>query len=279
MIHDAISHITGNYSKLTESEKKLADYILLHYNDAVNMNVQDLAEKAEVSSAAVIRFAQHMGFDGYTSFRLFLAQRRPEHEDFILDLKKNRGTAQEQVEKVINASIEAIRLTAYEMDYESLERTAEAIKGASRLLLFGAGSSHIVCDDASHKFQRLGKHAISLCDTHMAIVNLNNFDKNDLVIGISHSGENADVCKILNAAQKSGISTLAITTFAGSPVCEFADFLLYTKTRESPLHKIAFTSRISQFAAIDSLVMAYILKDYDRCMQNIDRLSTQLKNI
>jgi len=279
MIHDAISHITGNYSKLTDAEKKLADYILLNYNDAVNMNVQELSKKAGVSSAAVIRFAQHMGFDGYTSFRLFLAQRRPDHEDFILDLQKNRGTTQEQVDKVINASIDAIRLTAYDMDYSVLEKAAEKIKNANRILFFGAGSSHIVGLDATHKFQRLGKYSLSLCDTHMAVVNLNSFDKNDLVIGISHSGENADVCKILSIAQNLNINTLAITTFAGSPVCEFADNILYTKTRESPIHKLAFTSRISQFAAIDSLVMAYILKDYDKCMQNIERLSKQLKNI
>lgn len=279
MIQDAISHITNNYSNLTDIEKKLADYILLNYSDAVKMNVQEIAEKASVSSATVIRFAKHMGFDGYTAFRLFLAQRRPDHEDFILDLKKNRGTVQQQVDKVINASIEAIRLTAYEMDYDILEKSAVAVKTANRILFFGTGSSHIVCSDAAHKFQRLGKHAISLCDTHMAIVNLNSFEKTDLVIGISHSGENAEVCKILNSAKSSGICTIAITTFAGSPVCRSADYILYTKTRESPVHKIAFTSRISQFAAIDSLVMAYILKDYDKCMQNIDRLSKQLKNI
>lgn len=279
MIHDAISHITGNYSKLTDAEKKLADYILLNYNDAVNMNVHELSTKAGVSSAAVIRFAQHMGFDGYTSFRLFLAQRRPDHEDFILDLQKNRGTLQEQVDKVINASIDAIRLTAYDMDYSVLEKTAELIKKADRLLIFGAGSSHIVGLDAAHKFQRLGKYAISLCDVHMAVVNLNSFSENDLVIGISHSGENADVCKVLDISKNLNISTLAITTFADSPICQYADNILYTKTRESPLHKIAFTSRISQFAAIDSLVMAYILKDYDKCMQNIEKLSKQLKNI
>ena len=117
MAQDAIAYITDKYIKLTDVEKRLADYIISNYDMAVNLSVQALAENANVSPAAVVRFARQMGFDGYKAFRLFLVANRPAHEDFILDLKKERGTVETQVEKVINANIEAMRLTEESLDY------------------------------------------------------------------------------------------------------------------------------------------------------------------
>ena len=104
MKQDAIAFITEKYLKLTDVEKKLADYIISNFDIAINSSVQALAKKADVSPAAVVRFARQMGFEGYKAFRLFLVANRPEHEDFILDLKKERGTVETQVSKVINAN-------------------------------------------------------------------------------------------------------------------------------------------------------------------------------
>ena len=72
MAQDAIAYITDKYIKLTDVEKRLADYIISNYDMAVNLSVQALAENANVSPAAVVRFARQMGFDGYKAFRLFL---------------------------------------------------------------------------------------------------------------------------------------------------------------------------------------------------------------
>lgn len=279
MKQDAIAHITERYTALTESEKKLADFILLHFSEVIEMSVHELAKASNVSAAAVIRFAKQMGFDGFKKFRYFLIENRPKHQDFIVDLQKSRGTTEEEVSKVINASIEAMRSTAQDLDFNELETIAKKIKNASNILLFGTGTSYIVCQDNALKFQRLGKMSTAICDTHSAAVFLNNLKKDDIVIGISHSGENSDTCKVLKLAQESNITTVAVTTFAGSPICFVSNHILFTKTRESPLHKIAITSRISQFSAMDSLLMAYLVADYENCITNIDKLGNKLTNI
>lgn len=278
-MQDAIVYITDKYIKLTAVEKKLADYIISHYDEALSHSVQALAKNADVSAATVIRFAHQMGFEGYKELRLFLATHRPEHEDIILDLKKERGTIETQVENVINANIEAMRLTGDGLDYGVLEKVANSFKKANQVTFFGTGTSYIVCSDSSLKFQRLGKITGAYCDLHSATVAMANMNENDLLIAVSHSGQNKDTCKAVEIAKKCGIKTLAITTFSESRISNLADFVLLTKTRESPLHKIAISSRISQFAVMDSLLMACIVTDYENCISHIDNLSEKLKLI
>ena len=279
MATDAIVYITDKYIKLTDVEKKLADYIISNYDEALVASVHTLAANAGVSPAAVVRFARQMGFDGYKSFRLFLVANRPEHEDFIIDLKKEHGTIETQVKKVINADIEAMRLTTDNLDFAVLERVTEILKGAQQIVFFGTGTSYMVCNDSTLKFQRLGKLATSYCDLHTATVAMANMNKNDILIAVSHSGQNRETCAAVEMAKKMGIKTLAITTFSESRISGIADYVLYTKTRESPLHKIAITSRISQFAVLDALIMATMVADNERAVSHIDKLSENLKQI
>lgn len=279
MSQDAIAYITDKYIKLTNVERKIADYVILHYDESLSLSVQALAEKAEVSAATVIRFAQQMGFEGYKELRLFLATNRPEHEDVIVDLKKERGTVETQVSKVINANIEAMRLTGENLDYDILEKIALKIKDARQIILFGTGTSYIVCTDSALKFQRLGKIASAYCDLHSATVAIANMAENDVLIAVSHSGQNIDTCKAVEIAKNSGIKTLAVTTFSESKISIIADYVLLTKTRESPLHKIAISSRISQFAVMDSLLMACMVTDYSDSISHIDLLSKKIKEI
>lgn len=279
MSQDAIVYITDKYIKLTEVERKLADYIISNYDEALNLSVQALAEKAKVSPAAVVRFSRQMGFDGFKAFRMFLVANRPAHDDFILDLKKERGTVATQVEKVINANIEAMRLTGESLDFVVLEKMAEAFKYANQIIFFGTGTSHMVCSDSALKFQRLGKITGAYCDLHSATVAMANMNENDILIAVSHSGQNNDTCKAVEMAKHYGIKTLAVTTFSESKISTIADYVLLSKTRESPLHKIAITSRISQFAVLDSLLMACMVTDYENSINHIDKLGEKLKLI
>ena len=279
MSQDAIAYITDKYIKLTAVEKKLADYVISNYDESLSLSVQALAERAKVSAATVIRFAQQMGFEGYKELRLFLATNRPQHEDVIVDLKKERGTIETKVSKVINADIEAMRLTLENLDFKALEEVATAIKQAGQVIFFGTGTSFMVCNDTSLKIQRLGKISSCYSDLHSLTVALSNMKDNDMLIAVSHSGQNKDTCKAVEVAKKSGIKTLAVTTFSESTISGLADYVLLSKTRESPLHKIAITSRISQFAVMDSLLMAIMVTDYDNCISHIETLSGKLKLI
>lgn len=273
MKEDTMRFFTEHYTELTDSEKQIADYIIANLNEVIYMNVHTLAERAQVSVATIVRFSQHLGFDGYRTFKLFLAKCNGDHEDYILDIKKEPNITVNQVQKVLNAEMNSIRLTLEGIDYTVLEKVALQIKSAKNLLFCGTGTSNIVGNDACLKFQRTGKFSFCACDLHTAVLYMSSFTTDDLVIGISHSGQNETVCKVMETAGQTKIPTVAITTFPGSRICSCADSILYTQTRESPFHKVAITSRISQFAVMDALFMAYVAIDRDSSLEHVNRLS------
>lgn len=59
---------------MTDTEKRIADYLLIHGSDAMHMNAKELAVSCDTSPAAVVRFAKKLGFKGFTALKLDLAR-------------------------------------------------------------------------------------------------------------------------------------------------------------------------------------------------------------
>ena len=60
--------IQGKKHRLTNTELKLADYILEHYDEALNYNVTELGRQCGVSDASVVRFCKKLGYKGLSGF-------------------------------------------------------------------------------------------------------------------------------------------------------------------------------------------------------------------
>ena len=61
--------IMAGYGDLRKSEKKAADYILDHLEEAAGASIDRLAKAAEVSQPTVLRTLRALGFRGYKDFK------------------------------------------------------------------------------------------------------------------------------------------------------------------------------------------------------------------
>ena len=272
MNKDFIQFITGKYTLLTDSEKMLSDYIIKNFEHVLTSSIHTLAKETNVSIATVVRFAQHLGFEGYKDFRLYLAQCVNNQEDFILDFSKGEKSPESQISRMLSSCSDCLSLTQKNIDYSLLSEISENIHNAHKIAFFGVETSYIVCQDAKIKFNRIGVLADCACEQSSASAILLNMKKGDVVFGISHSGNNSFVEAVLKSARSRGIKTIAVTTFKNSKICSVADRVLYTQTRESPMHKTALTSRIGQFAMMDSLFMMYLTSYYNDCTEKTQEL-------
>lgn len=69
-----IEIIKEKYQKIYTAKRKVADFVLDRPQEAVNMNVAELAKQSDVSEATVIRLCHHLGYSGYYQFRILLAK-------------------------------------------------------------------------------------------------------------------------------------------------------------------------------------------------------------
>lgn len=103
----------------SNTEQAIAKYITENCREIANLSTRQLAKKTFTSSAAIVRFSQKLGFEGYTDFKSkFLAEMLKNisepKDKFITDKDK----INEIIEKVINIEISALKET-----YEKINKT------------------------------------------------------------------------------------------------------------------------------------------------------------
>jgi DNA-binding MurR/RpiR family transcriptional regulator len=97
-----------------------------------------------------------------------------------------------------------------------------------------------------------------------------------VAIGISFSGESAEVIKCLQNARKNGAMTVCITTFIRSAITEAADIKLFTAPVQSYYQKIDLPSKMSLTAILDILYLNAVLNDRKKALEYISKSEEEL---
>lgn len=71
---NGLLRIRQRYQGLAQSDKKLADYLLLQPDTARHLSSQQLANEAGVSQSSVVKFAQKLGYKGFPALKLALSE-------------------------------------------------------------------------------------------------------------------------------------------------------------------------------------------------------------
>src|SRR6056297_1469536 len=183
-----IPRIRSEYKSLPPSEVKVADYVLENPEEIIYLSVSELATAVDVSDSTIIRFCKDVGFKGYQEFKLFIAQ------DLVVTIENiNEDISSDDDLKTLSQKItysnkQAIDETMSVLNLEDLEKAINKIAEADKIQFFGVGASGITACDAKYKFLRIGKNVDCYTDAHLQAMSASTLNKNDLVIGISHSG-------------------------------------------------------------------------------------------
>lgn len=258
-----LMNIKSKLKVLTDSEKKVANYVLDNYMDVLDYTVTELSEKADVSDATVVRFCRSIGYKGYQDLKINLAQDAiVPYKHLNTSLEKEDKPSQIAL-KVIRSEIETLEETINILDMKELEQAARAIKNARKVVFFGCGGSAMVAMDAMHKFLKIGIHCIIQMDVDVQAMESALLGPEDVAFGISHSGTNRNVIECLKNARDNGATLIGLTTYGKSPMQRLCDYLLMTSTRETIFRSESVTARVAQLSVIDSLVAIMSYMDYD----------------
>lgn len=257
------------YKDMGHSEKKIADWIVTNFQEIIGLSISELAERCNCGEATIVRFSRRLGLSGYQDLKLKIAQESAntaaggvlgiESGDSCYDIFNKRirdiAIALENTKSVLNA--------------ENIEKAANVVKDARRIVIFGLGNSASVAVDAQHKFLRAGLDAIAYCDNHMQAIAASHLHKGDVAIGVSHSGASIDVVDALKTAREAGAKTICITNFGESPINEHSDIILNTRSDETKYSILAMSSRIAQLAIFDAIYTYIVMHSNKAAVQAI----------
>jgi len=246
--------LVDNRVRLTPSQRRIMQYIVDNYEEAIFLTASQLAHSVGVSEATVVRLAQALGFDGYpgmqSKFREGLQDRlstvtRLEH---TVDHVRQVGDV---VVKVLQEDIQNLSQTLRNLPIEVFEQAVTDIEKAKRIFVVGLRGAHAPALTLATYLRFLGKQAQLLMPGHGELWDiLQGLQKTDLVIGISLPRYTSVTVEVLEHARRQRARVGAITDSPLSPLARHAHWVLTARCR--------LDSFIESFTAATSLINALL---------------------
>lgn len=275
-----ISKIKEHRDSLRKSERKVADFILDNSTAVINMRIVDVASNAEVSEPTVLRFCRALGFDGFQSFKLLLAQHQGTSNSFSQFSVDDNDTVADLSKKVFDSTIGSLLAVRDYLDPAMLEKAINALSDANRVEFYGFGASGSVAADAQHKFFRLQVSTAAYTDPHIQLMSAISLSQTDVVVAISQSGRTKALIQSVNLALEAGATVIGLAP-QNTPLTELCSIPIYVNVEEDQHEFTPVSSRIAHLLVIDVLAMGVaryrksLLKDHLRRMnKNLRTLRT-----
>jgi RpiR family carbohydrate utilization transcriptional regulator len=242
------------------------------------MRVADLASAAGVSEPTVIRFCRAMGFDGFQSFKLQLAQYLGSSGTYVQFSVSDADSVADVNRKVFDATIGSLLNVRDEMDPVALEKAIAALSAARRVEFYGFGASGSVAIDAQHKFFRLQVSAAAYTDPHIQHMSAISLKQEDVVVAISQSGRTKALIQSVNLAREAGATVIGLVPL-GTPLAELCDLPIHINVTESEHVFTPVSSRIAHLVVIDVLAMGVARYRSDLLKDHLKRLNRSLRTL
>ncbi|MCE5330114.1 MurR/RpiR family transcriptional regulator [bacterium] len=256
---NCITKLKTLYPQMTDSEKKIADYVLNHPEEIYKLNIHDLAKLNKVSLPTVFRFTQTLGFEGFKEFKIELIKDMAVGLNMSVE-NTDYSSTESITRNIFEQDINNLKETLNLIDYENLEKAVNIIINSRRILFFAVSASLSVAFDAYNKFLRAGFISYYVSDSYSQRIYSTQCNSDDVAIGISFSGESIEVVECLKNARGNNAKTICVTTFMKSSITNYADISLLTVPVKYQYQKIDIPSRMSQHALLDALYLNVILK-------------------
>jgi len=230
LLEKRVGEIQG---KLTPKQQRLARLMVSEPLVLAVASTEDLARRAMVDAATVVRFSQILGYRGYRELR-----------ESVRDSVPRFVTAREKVARSISKqSKDDATGDIFRIDIQNLQRTAEqnprplltraidAIASADHVVTLALGRSAYVADGLSHQLTLLGVRTLGPSrDAGPLAASLTSVGPRDVVIAIGLWRYHRMVAWLFEKSRKAGAFTIAITDSKLSPLAPAAKVTLVAAT-------------------------------------------------
>ena len=268
-----IGLIEAHAPQFSKGQRRIADFITQHYDEAAFMTAAHLGEVVGVSESTVVRFATELGFEGYPGLQKALQELIRSKLTIVqrLDVTRARMAEGDVLKTVAAADAHNIRRTLEEVDAAVFNEAVERIVAARNVYIFGAGSCKHLAGFLTHYLQMLlgGQvRRIAVASQAEIFEEMLDLSEEDVVIGISFPRYSKKSVQTLHYAHSKGAGVIALTDSALSPIAPFAAALL---TAHSDMASVV-DSLVAPLSVINALIVAVSLRTMDRTRPKLEEL-------
>ena len=269
---DLLEQIRARLPQFSKAQKRIAHYILEHYEKAAFMTAARIGSTIGVSESTVVRFAAEVGCDGY-----------PQLQKALQEIIRNRLTSVQRMEitsdqidrgnvigKVLSMDIERIKHTMEELDTQSFDLAVQKIIHARRIYIIGVRSSAAIATFMNFYFNLIFDNVVKVSANTASEVfeNLLRVGEGDVVIGISFPRYSSRTIQAMNFARDRGATTIAITDSEASPLAAISRYTLKARSDMASF----VDSLVAPLSMVNALLVAVSRKKGDELSRTFQTL-------
>ncbi|MBZ6075329.1 MurR/RpiR family transcriptional regulator [Microvirga puerhi] len=240
---------------LRKAERRVADLVLRDIEGMTRISIKAFAAQAEVSEPTVMRFTRRLGCDGFSDFKIRLAQDFAVGRMYIeAERKVQSGDARTTAQRVYQSGVDALATTFSGLDEMLLNTAAATVAQANRIVCLGVGgSSAIMAQEMENRLFRFGLAVSSSADAYKQQMLAAIAEKGDAFLIFSVTGKPQSLVDAAEIATARGASVIAVT-LPDSPLAGRSTLLLPLVVPGDEVHfNFPNRTRYGQLLVIDCL--------------------------
>ena len=231
-MQDMIDRLNQSGKRLSKGHRRIAQYIVEHYDKAVFMTASRLGESVGVSASTVVRFASAMGYEGYPqlqrSLQELVSHRLTTNQRFEMSNEIDPSAA---LSIVLKSDMQNLRATLEQIDNSIFDQVVERLLSARAIYVMGLRSAAPLAQFMGYYLNYIfdDVHLVSSGATDV-FEEISKLKEDDVLVGISFPRYSSRTLEAMRFAKRCGAQVIAITDGPMSPLSEIADATLTAHT-------------------------------------------------
>ncbi len=253
--------IRALYGQFSPGYRRIADYLLNHYQDAAFMTAAEIARLVDVDTALVVRFAQRLGYPGFPELINEVQDEVKRDLQAVYEPPEGDNSPTQVFRRNLMQDRNNLDYSLLHFDEETVESIVKVLQSAQRIFVAGEGNLSFLCEAFVGRLVSLGyaAHPVPSELAGQAAMSTTLTSK-DAVLCIGMTTMTPGVAVILKVARDVGAKTVAIAGSATNAIASVAQHVLY-----APVDTIGILpSWTAAAATLHALSQALVLADPNR---------------
>ncbi len=272
MATDISQRIRNSYQGFSKGQKKIANAILNDYDKAAYMTAAKLGLLVGVSESTVVRFANELGFEGYSEFQRAVQElvRTKLTPNQRIEVTKQRLGSGDVLESVMESDISKIRYTLDKISRDDFYSAVDSILSAKNIYVMGARSTESLALVMKHNLSLIFDNVKFITPTSTAEVfeQMFSIGSEDVLIAFSFPRYSSKMVNAVKYARQNNSKVVVFTDSEISPLAEYATSLI---TAQSDMASF-MDSLVAPISIINAIIVEITRRREKEITERFDRL-------
>lgn len=263
---------------LAPHQKRVADFFLEHMDLVALLPIQEVARRAGVSEATIVRFAQLLGYRGYKELKetlsAYLKERLSPTARYRLAIAE-KGDSPDVLKLASQNVISNIQETIKSIDPQAFAGTVDRIIAARRIYCIGLELSAHLAQLMTYLLRQYSYDAQHLSlDYFRYIEQVAFMDPGDLLIAFSFSPYSRETVEALAQARQQAIPSILFTDKKSAPARSWATHCLPIQT-----DNITFSNSLGAVVTvINAIITELNFRDKERTLTALGIIEESIRD-